>query len=112
MCRQGTSGAGRKNPGFESALLDLKRGEQHRPDYLKLNPKAVVPTLADSDRVITDSSAILFYIEETAPEPCLLPADPGCAQTRRWLKRVDDLLHPGCTTVTFAISDAGTSLKT
>lgn len=102
-----------KGIGFESELLNLQKGEQHDPAYLKLNPKAVVPTLVDGEHVITESSVIMFYLEETHPEPALLPADPWArAQTRLWMKRVDDFLHPGCTTVTFATANRKHFLET
>ncbi len=43
-----------KGMSFESELLNLQQGDQHKPDYLKLNPKAAVPTLVDGERVITN----------------------------------------------------------
>lgn len=102
-----------KGMSFESELLNLQKGDQHKPDYLKLNPKAVVPTLVDGDRVITESSVIMFYLDELQPEPPLLPADPWLrAQTRLWMKRVDEFLHPGCTTVTFATANRKHFLET
>lgn len=95
-----------KGLSFESELLNLQAGDQHDPAYLKLNPKAVVPTLIDGDRIITKSSVIMFYLEETEPAPALMPDDPWMrAQTRLWMKRVDEFLHPGCTTVTFATAN-------
>ena len=91
---------------FESELLNLQTGDQHDPGYLKLNPKAMVPTLVDAVRVIPESSVIMFYLEETAASPSQLPQDPCMrAQTRLWMKRVDEILHPGCTTVTFATAN-------
>ena len=63
-------------------------------------------TLVDGDRAITESSVIMFYLEETEPSPSLMPDDPWMrAQTRLWMKRVDEFLHPGCTTVTFATAN-------
>ena len=65
-----------------------------------------MPNLLDGDRAITESSVIMFYLEETEPSPSLMPDDPWMrAQTRLWMKRVDEFLHPGCTTVTFAIAN-------
>ena len=102
-----------KGMGFESEILDLQKGEQHSPAYLKLNPKAVVPTLVDGGRAIIESSVIMFYLEEIRPSPALLPDDPYLrAQTRLWMKRVDDVLHPGCTTLTFATANRRHFLET
>jgi maleylpyruvate isomerase len=51
-------------------------GEQHTPEYKKLNPQAQVPTLIDGNFVLTQSMAILEYLEEKHPQPHTLPKDP------------------------------------
>jgi maleylpyruvate isomerase len=55
----------------------LRKGEQRDPAYLAINPQGLVPTLQD-DRgaIITQSLAIIEWLEETHPEPPLLPKDP------------------------------------
>lgn len=66
-------------------MIDLDAGEQHRADYVALNPQAVVPSLLldDGGAPLTQSLAILEYLEETHPTPPLLPADPrGRARVR------------------------------
>jgi maleylacetoacetate isomerase len=50
-------------------------GEQHAPAYKALNPQAQVPTLIDGDFVLTQSMAILEYLEEKYPKPHILPKD-------------------------------------
>jgi maleylacetoacetate isomerase len=73
-----------KGIAFAETMIDLDAGTQHGADYLALNPQAVVPTmvLADGTR-LTQSMAILDYLEETHPSPTLLPADPvGRARVR------------------------------
>lgn len=50
-------------------------GQQHQTEYLALNPQALVPVLVDDELVLTQSLAILEYLEERYPEPALLPAD-------------------------------------
>lgn len=50
-------------------------GEQHQPEYKKLNPAAEVPTLIHNGRAIAQSMAILEYLEEVFPEQPLLPKD-------------------------------------
>jgi len=92
-----------KGLDFESRTLDLRRGDQFDPDYLKLNPGAVVPTLVDGDEVITESSVIMQYLEDLKPDPTALPPSPaGRARMRLWLKRIDDPLHPACGVLTHA----------
>lgn len=53
---------------------DLLRGEQRLPDYLGLNPQGLVPSLVlDDGEVLTQSVAAIEYLEETVPQPPLLP---------------------------------------
>jgi maleylpyruvate isomerase len=55
----------------------LRRGEQRAPDYLALNPQGLVPALElDDGTVLTQSLAIIEWLEETRPAPALLPAEP------------------------------------
>lgn len=62
---------------YETVPVDLVAGEQSAPDYLALNPGSGVPTLMLDDRtVLTQSMAILDYIDATWPAPRLVPADP------------------------------------
>jgi maleylpyruvate isomerase len=73
-----------KDITVEHAFRHLRRGEQSTPDYAALNPQKLVPALVlDSGEVLTQSLAILEYLEETHPEPPLLPKDPvGRARVR------------------------------
>ena len=68
----------------EHAFRHLRKGEQHAPDYVAINPQKLVPALVlDSGEILTQSMAILEYLEETHPEPPLLPKDPiGRARVR------------------------------
>lgn len=50
-------------------------GEQHSEKYLKINPQGLVPALVDGDKVITQSLAIIGYLDENHPDPSLLPDD-------------------------------------
>jgi maleylpyruvate isomerase len=54
----------------------LRKGEQRDPAYLAINPQGLVPTLQDRDITITQSLAIIEWLEEIRPEPPLLPKDP------------------------------------
>ena len=68
----------------EHAFRHLRKGEQGTPDYVAINPQKLVPAFVlDSGEVLTQSMAILEYLEETHPEPPLLPRDPvGRARVR------------------------------
>jgi glutathione S-transferase len=90
---------------WESRYIDLMKGEQFAPDYLALNPKAVVPTLVDDGRVIPESTVICEYLDERFPERPIYPADPWRrAQVRIWAKAVDEELHPACSALTYVVS--------
>ena len=74
-----------KGLDFEQRHVHLVRdgGEQHSEEYRALNPQGRVPTLLHGERVLTQSPAILEYLEEVFPEPALLPVDPyGRARVR------------------------------
>ena len=74
-----------KNVAVERVSIDLLKGEQHRADYRAVNPQAVVPALAldDGGPPLFQSMAILEYLEETHPQPPLLPRDArGRARVR------------------------------
>ena len=73
-----------KGIAVEHASRHRRKGEQASPDYVALNPQKLVPTLVlDSGEVLTQSLAILEYLEETHPEPALLPKDAvGRARVR------------------------------
>lgn len=58
---------------YDNAAHDLRKGEQKTPDYVALNPQGMVPALQDGDLVLTQSPAILEWLEETHPAPALLP---------------------------------------
>jgi glutathione S-transferase len=91
---------------YDGEVLDLQRGDQHRPDYAKLNPNEVVPTLVHDGKVIIESTLIIEYLDEAFPSPALMPADPYArAQARLFMKKVDDYLHAACSTITFATAN-------
>lgn len=94
-----------KGIDWHSAYVDIMVGEQFSSDYLKLNPKAVVPTLVHGDEVIRESSVICEYVDEAFDGPPLMPEAPaGRAQVRLWTKAVDEELHPACSALTYIVS--------
>ena len=54
----------------------LRKGEQCTPSFLAINPQGLVPALEQADSVLTQSLAIIEWLDETHPEPPLLPTDP------------------------------------
>ena len=67
----------------EDVVVNLERGDQFKPEYRRENPQAVVPTLYDGDAKLFQSVAILEYLEETYPNPPILPKD---ALARAWVR--------------------------
>ena len=60
----------------ENVFVHLVKNEQRAPDYLKVNPLGLVPALVDGDETITQSLAIIEYLDEKYPSPPLLPSTP------------------------------------
>src|SRR5829696_3858958 len=66
-----------KNLSAEYVGHHLRLGAQRAPEFLRLNPQGLVPALAtDSGEILTQSLAIMEWLEETHPYPALLPSDP------------------------------------
>jgi maleylacetoacetate isomerase len=84
-----------KGIAFDSVSKKLGAGEQYAPDYLELNPQGFVPALVDEGQVITQSLALIEYLDETHPEPPLLPPDPlGRARVRAMALAIACDIHP------------------
>ena len=81
---------------FESAFRHLRRGEQRSPDYLALNPQGLVPTLElDDGQALTQSLAIIEYLDHIFPEPPLLPSEPlRRARIRAFAQAIACDTHP------------------
>lgn len=85
--------------------VDILAGEQFLPEFLAVNPKAVVPVLVHDGRIVRESTVICEYAEEVFPDRPIYPADPHArAQVRIWTKGVDEELHPACSAVTYIVS--------
>lgn len=80
----------------EHSFRHLRKGEQSAPDYAALNPQKLVPAMIlDSGEVLTQSIAIMEYLEETHPEPPLLPRDPTSRARVRALALISAAdIHP------------------
>ena len=84
-----------KNFAYEQVPIHLRRGDQSAEAYAALNPQHLVPALADDGRLLTQSLAIIEYLEEVRPIPPLLPPDPvGRARVRALALAVACDIHP------------------
>jgi glutathione S-transferase len=81
-----------KGLAYESRYIELWRYENLSPDYLRLNPNGVVPTLVHDGAPVINSFCINEYIEDAFPEPPLRPADPKeRARMRYWAWTADEI---------------------
>ncbi len=82
-----------KDLAFEDIRLDLGKAKEHlHPDYLRLNPNGVVPTLVDDGSVVIDSSVICEYLDEKYPAVRLTPADlVDRARMRAWMRFIEEV---------------------
>lgn len=80
----------------ELCRIETGDEEQHRPEYLRINPLARVPALRlDDGRVLTETAAILQYIAALKPEARLVPDDPwSSARCYEWLSLIGTSLQP------------------
>ena len=84
-----------KGLSYEQKPVDLRTGDQRSEAYLALNPQGLVPALEVDGQVLTQSPAILEWLEERYPEPPLLPSDLGVrAQVRAMAALVACDIHP------------------
>lgn len=80
---------------FVEHQLKLFKQEQLAPEYLKLNPNGVVPTLVHDGDPVTDSSVIMEYLDEVFPEPRLSPPGAkGRAAMRAWMRFFEEVPTP------------------
>jgi ganglioside-induced differentiation-associated protein 1 len=92
-----------KGLDWEPVSVDLFKAEQYDPQYLKLNPKGIVPTLVHDGKAIVESTLICEYLDDTFPQPRLIPADPWLrTRMRLWSKMVDEGLFEGVTEISFS----------
>jgi maleylacetoacetate isomerase len=81
---------------FTSVLLDLRAGEQRHEKFLQINSQGFVPALVlDDGTVLTQSAAIIEYLDEIYPRPPLLPQTPAArARVRALSQAVTCDVHP------------------
>jgi GST-like protein len=81
---------------YEVVVTDTRKGDQHQPDFLKVNPNAKTPAILDGDIAVFDSNAILLYLAEKHAQ-FLPPASPeNKAQMLSWLMFVATGIGPYC----------------
>jgi maleylacetoacetate isomerase len=84
-----------KGIAYESRFVNLRAGEQVKAEHKELSPLGVVPCLLVDGRPLSESVAILEFVEDVAPEPALLPRDPWRrARVRQLVELVNSGIQP------------------
>lgn len=85
--------------------MNLRRGDTRTPEYMKLNPEGVVPTLIDDGTVICQSTVIIEYLDDAHPTPPVRPAGAKArARMRLFTKQLDEGLHAATATISNAVA--------
>ena len=88
---------------YEEKLINLFAAEQYDPEYLKINPKGVVPTLVHEGRAIPESSLICEYVDEIWKENALVPEDAfQKTRMRQFSKLVDETIFEATRELSFS----------
>lgn len=94
-----------KGLDFKSHFLNLREGDQQKPEYIKLNPNAVVPTLVHDGAVIVESAVINEYIAEVFPGTPIASSNAlSRARMRIWCKQLDEGIHAHTGVVSSALA--------
>ena len=93
-----------KGVPFESHYTDLLRFDQHSPEYLALNPSGQIPTMIHDGLVLTESTAIMEYVDDAFEGPPLRPADAWERwNMRRWCKLLDEYYGPSLSMIGWSV---------
>lgn len=84
-----------KRIDYDQVTYQLLKNEQQAPDFRALNPQGLVPALEDDDEILTQSLAIIEYLDETHPHSPFLPGHPGDrARVRALAQLIACDIHP------------------
>ena len=93
-----------KGVAFNSHYLDLLSFDQHKPDYLAVNPQGTIPAMTHGHRVLTESTAIMEYVDEAFDGPQLMPTDAQARwRVRWWMKFMDQWLAPSFSMIGWSV---------
>lgn len=97
-----------KGVPFVSHYTDMLQFDQHKPEYLAINPQGTIPAMThharDGRRVLTESTAIMEYVNEQFAGPDLMPGDPQDRwRVRWWMKFMDQWLGPSFSMIGWSV---------
>ena len=97
---------------WKGHALNLRAGDALKPEYLRLNPNGVVPTVVHDGHVVIESTVICEYLDDVWAETPLRPRDPFArARMRLWTKQLDEGVHAATGTVSTCIAFRHQHLK-
>jgi glutathione S-transferase len=81
---------------YEMRVINMKAGEQRRPDYLAVNPMGKVPAIVHNGALVTEQGAVFLYLADTFPEKGLAPkiGDPLRGPYLRWMVYYGSCFEP------------------
>ncbi len=84
-----------KGVAWDSRYINMLKFDQHQPDYLAINPQGTIPAMTHGDLVLTESTAIMEYVDEAFAGPALMPTNAQDRwRVRWWMKFMDQWLGP------------------
>ena len=82
-----------KGLAYEGHVVDMAAMEHHSPEYLRINPLGVIPTLIHDGRPLHESGTICEYLDETFPDPrCGRIRPMNAHEMRNWIRHIDGLI--------------------
>jgi glutathione S-transferase len=97
---------------WKGYALNLRAGDALKPEYLRLNPNGVVPTLVHDGHTVIESTVICEYLDDVWAEMPLRPRDPFArTRMRLWTKQLDEGVHAATGTVSTCIAFRHQHLK-
>ncbi|MCJ2181814.1 glutathione S-transferase family protein [Novosphingobium sp. 1949] len=93
-----------KGVPFDSHYIDMLNFDQHKPEYLAINPQGTIPAMTHGARALVESTAIMEYVNETFEGPQLMPSDPRDRwRVRWWMKFMDQWLAPSFSMIGWSV---------
>lgn len=93
-----------KGVPFESHYINMLEFDQHKPEYLAINPQGTIPAMTHGDKVLTESTAIMEYVNEAFDGPRLMPEDAQDRwRIRWWMKFMDQWLGPSFSMIGWSV---------
>lgn len=93
-----------KGVAFDSHYLDLLNFDQHKPEYLAINPAGTIPAMTHGKKVLTESTAMMEYVDEAFGGPPLMPDVPVDRwRVRWWMKFMDQWLGPSFSMIGWSV---------